>query len=198
MRLRDALDLCSDRHADDWVEIPGSRPATAMVAGLFDAGMKEAGMRPLAGHSLAVFEPDARLSMVWPVPDEPEAEQRDVERFIPEWAERDTHEWKSARAGWAVVLLSGSPIWQTLVWYLDWGSGVGGYVSDFQPVFADRELGGTPDLEGWMTTVWAVGLARLINGFSATGNWYTFDPTPRLVPHPSSLHPIEAEREGAM
>jgi hypothetical protein len=51
MRLRDALDLCADAHSDDWVEIPAGsfgRPATTMVAGLFDPGMTEAQTRPLA------------------------------------------------------------------------------------------------------------------------------------------------------
>ena len=83
-----------------------------MVAGAFDSGAT----RPLTGHSLAVYEPDARLSLAWPVPDEPEAERpnRD-EQGVPEWAEQDSYEWKSARDGWAVILLNGSPIWQALV-----------------------------------------------------------------------------------
>lgn len=98
MSLRDLLDLCQNKHSDDWVLVPGNRPATTMLAGLFDPGMKdEAKTRPLAGHSIAVYEPDPQLSMVWPIPEEPEAERPDrLERFIPEWAEKDGHGWKNA------------------------------------------------------------------------------------------------------
>lgn len=67
MRLRDVLDLCTDLHSDDWVEIPGDqscRPATAMLAGVFDPGSAEPQMRSLDGHSFAVYEPDARLSII--------------------------------------------------------------------------------------------------------------------------------------
>lgn len=196
MRLRDALDLCTDAHQDDWVQIPGSRPATSMIAGLFDPGMSEPRLSPLTGHSIAVYEPDARLSMVWPVPEDDEDGQLLRGDDLPEWLGQAPHEWKSARGGWAVILLNGTPAWQALVWYLDWGSGVGGYVSNFQPVFGDDRESGTPSIERWETTAWAVGLARLISSFSATGDFHTFDPTPSLVPQPPSLHPIDADRMG--
>ena len=196
MRLSDALDLCTDAHQDDWVRIPGERPATAIIAGLFDPGAAEPRTRPLAGHTIVVYEPDARLSLVWPVPDEDEAERPDrYERFIPDWAEQDDHEWKNARAGWVVVLLNGAPTWQERVWYLDWGSGVGGYVADFQARFGEL-VEGVPSIDGWEASVWAVGLTRLLNGFSATGEFFRFDPTPRIVPKPSPLHPIDAGRDG--
>lgn len=198
MNLREALDLCTDAHSDAWVRLYGAqsaRPATAMVAGLFDPGTKEPRMRPLVGHTMAVYEPDARLSLVWTVPDDDEEVERRAD-WKPEWTENDTHEWKHARGGWVVVLLGGAPIWQELVWYLDWGSGVGGYVPNFQARFGDRDAEGTPQIEGWETSAWAVGLARLINAFSATGDFISFDPTPRLVPSPSPVHPVGAARGG--
>jgi hypothetical protein len=199
MNLRDALNLCQAKHSDDWTRMPGGqngRPATAIVAGLFDPGSEEPAMRPLAGHSFAVYEQDARLSLVWPVPEDDDYLGRAGERFVPEWAEQDTHEWKNARPGWAVVLLGGAPIWQDLFWYLDWGSGVGGYVPDYQPVFADSDPGEAPELERWETSTWAVGLAGLLNVFSASGEWYTVDPTARVDPSPSPIHPIDAQRSG--
>lgn len=198
MRLRDALDLCTDAHSDDWVEMPcggWGRPATTMLAGIFDPGGEEPNTRPLAGHSIAVYEPDARLSLLWPMPVEHDDRQR-LDRWVPEWAEKDGHEWKNARHGWVIVLLSGSPIWQAPVWYLDWGSGIGGYVPDFEEVHADRQPGELPELVGWETTAWAAGLARLINSFSETADWPRFDPTPRIVPSPSSVHPVDAQRGG--
>ncbi len=191
------LDLCTDELGDDWVRIPGDGPATAIVAGMHDPGGNEPRTRPLVGHTIAVYEPDPSLSMVWPVPDEDpvEAWHRNRESGLPEWAENDSDEWKSARPGWVVILRSGSPIWQARVWYLDWGSGAGGYVSDFQPLFSDNLVGPRPELLGWETSTWAVGLARLINTFSATGQFVeTFDPTDRLCPEPIKIHPVDAER----
>ena len=197
MRLRDALDLCSDRRVDDWVEIPGERPATAMVAGMFDPGVADdARTRPLAGHSFAVYEPDARLSLVWPVPEDDDHLRPRGDSWIPEWAESDKHQWKSARSGWAVVLLGGAPIWQDRLWYLDWGSGIGGYVPDFDPVYTDIEGPNGPQLEAWQSLSWAVELARLINFFSASSDWFSFDPTLRIVPSPLSQHPVDAARAG--
>lgn len=113
MSLREMLDLCQDTHSDEWVLIPGGRPATAMLAGVFDPGMKDHALtRPLAGHSIAVYEPDPALSMVWPVPEEPEAEELEpFNRPLPEWAEQDGHDWKHPRLNYAVVLLSGAPVW---------------------------------------------------------------------------------------
>src|SRR4051794_36858358 len=134
MKLREALDLCSGGSAHDWVEVPGpwGRPATAMLAGMFDPGGADSVPRPLMGHSLAVYESDARLSLVWPVPedDEPKDLRGDAQ---PEWAQDDPHTWKVVRPGWGVVLLNGAPIWQTPMYYLDWGSGIGGYVARFSP-----------------------------------------------------------------
>ena len=168
-----------------------------MLAGFYDPGFEESRLRPLVGHSLAVYEPDPALSMVWPLPDQDEADEyhRRAGRrdSLPEWAEQDDFDWKSARPSWVVVLLGGAPIWQQLVWYLDWGSGIGGYVPDFQAILKDGESH-RPELVGWETTTWATGLARLINSFSATGDFGTFDPTPRLVPQPSGLHPVDAAR----
>ncbi|HEY8501381.1 MAG TPA: hypothetical protein VIL21_01740 [Solirubrobacterales bacterium] len=167
-----------------------------MVAGLFDPGMSEPRLSPLTGHSIAVYEPEPELSMIWPVPedDEDNATLRGDE--LPEWVEQAPHEWKSARGSYVVMLLSGAPIWQTRVWYLDWGSGVGGYVAHFQVVFAEDRTSGTPSIERWETTKWAAGLARLINSFSVPSDFHTFDPTPSLVPEPAPMHPIDAQRAG--
>ena len=196
MRLRDALDLCTDAHMDDWITMPGGgrgRPATAMVAGMFDPGMTEPNTRPLAGHTIAVYEPDARLSLVWPLP-----EDDDERSGLPEWAEDDVHSWKSARHGWTVVLLDGTPIWQEPMWYLGWGSGVGGYVPDFEPRFGDYDEevgGGVRKLDGWDASTWSIALANLINSFSHTaGEFGNVDPTLNLVPSPLTLHPIDARR----
>lgn len=192
MQLREALDLCTDGHVDDWVRLPGSRPATSMVAGLFDPGMKEPDLRPLVGHSIGVYEPDPRLSLVWPVPEDDEHDRRRGDE-LPEWLEQAPHDWKSARSGWAVVLLSGTPIWQSFIWYLDWGSGVGGYVPHFEPVFAEDST--SPEIERWETSAWATGLAGLINWLASNDEFHRVNPTSSLVPNPSSLHPIDAARQ---
>lgn len=201
MNLREALDLCTDVHVDDWVDMPGGeggRPATAMVAGMFDPGFEDARTRPLAGHSIAVYEPDARLALVWPLPDDDRYLEHPGDRYVPEWAENDAHTWKNARVGWAVVVLAGAPIWQAPVQYLDWGSGIGGYVADFRPILGDydKELGaGARKIEGWEVSAWEVGLANLINSFSHTAaDFARIDPTSRLVTSPYTLHPIDARR----
>src|SRR4051794_10435813 len=98
MNLRELLDLCSGTHSDAWVRMPGAqggRPATAFAAGIFDPGFEDARTRPLAGHTIAVYEPDARISMVWPVVED---DDEDRGRFIPEWLEADGHQWKNARS----------------------------------------------------------------------------------------------------
>lgn len=133
--------------------------------------------------------------------DEDESDRRQrYERFVPEWAEQDSYEWKNARDGWAVILLGGSPIWQTLLWYLDWGSGIGGYVPNFKPVFGDddEELGGgAKKIDRWETTRWEIGLAGLINELSNAGREFaSFDLTSRVAPEPLDVHPIDAERMG--
>jgi hypothetical protein len=198
MQLREALDLCTDSHANDWLRMPGAqngRPATAMLAGLFDPGMKQAQMRHLAGHSIAIYEPDARLSIVWPVPeDDDEVEGRDRQDRLPAWLEQDDHDWSSARPGWAVILLGGAPIWQTLIWYLNWGSGIGGYVTDFEPVNGSYDAASRPSMGVWATSKWAVDLAGLINSLGAPKEFSGFDPTSRLVLEPSRLHPVDAAR----
>lgn len=198
MSLREMLDLCQDSHSDEWVLIPGGRPATAMLAGVFDPGMKDHALtRPLAGHSIAVYEPDPALSMVWPVPEEPEAEELEpFNRPLPEWAEQDGHDWKHPRLNYAVVLLGGAPVWQEPVWYLDWGAGIGGYVPYIEAVLSDGSEDGERPVTGWSVSAWAVGLARLINSFSAPREWYTHDPTDRVVPQPDRLHPLDAALAG--
>ncbi|MEA2408153.1 MAG: hypothetical protein QOE69_2272 [Thermoleophilaceae bacterium] len=115
---------------------------------------------------------------------------------MPEWAEADTHEWSHARDGWVMILLGGAPIWQARQWYLDWGSGIGGYVADFQPRFGGKAEEGRPQIEAWEISEWEVRLARLINSFSATGDFFQFDLTDRVVPSPSRLHPADAARGG--
>jgi hypothetical protein len=51
-------------------------------------------------------------------------------------------------------------------------------------------------LEGWETTTWSIGLARLLNVFSHVGaDFARFEPTSRLVPEPSRLHPVDDQRE---
>lgn len=126
MRLREALDRCTAEHVDDWVEIPGSRPATLMVAAMFDPGAEDARTRALFGHSIAVYEPDPHLTMVWPVPEDDDDRIGRRDQRLPEFAQKDSREWKSARPSWVVILFNGSPVWQDLLWYLDWGSGIGG------------------------------------------------------------------------
>lgn len=180
--------------------MPGAqhgRPATTMLSGLFDAGASEPSLTLLDGHSVAVYEPDARLSLVWPVPEtdeRDEIEQRRRLEYVPDWAKNDEHQWKHATDGWVVVLHGGAPIWQERVWYLDWGSGIGGYVADFQPRFGGPP-GGTPTIEGWEASAWSIGLARLLNSFSSDTDFASLEPTARLVPNPSPRHPIDAQRE---
>lgn len=196
MNLREALNLCTDIHSDDWVEIPSGqwgRPATAMVAGMFDPGFEKAQTRPLMGHSLAVYEPDARLSLVWPIPEDDEADRRGDD-YMPEWLDADGHQWKSARPGWVVVMLSGTPIWQALLWYLNWGSGIGGYVPNITARFGENDDQGVPTVEAWETSEWAVGLARLINSFTPSSGFNKFDPTTCIVPNPLAIHPVDLAR----
>lgn len=194
MRLREALDLCTVSRYDEWVRVPGSRPATSMLAGMFDPGASEPRTRPLVGHTIAVYEPDPRLSLVWPVDEDDDRIGSVRRRGLPEWLETDTHTWKSAEPGWAVVLLHGAPVWQALTWYLDWGSGVGGYVPNFTPVFAPHEPGVPTPLERWAVDEWSVGLNALINVFSASGEWQAFDPVRRITAAPDTLHPVDAAR----
>lgn len=81
-------------------------------------------------------------------------------RTVPEWAENDTQTWKNAKFGWTVVLLAGAPIWQEPLWYVDWGSGIGGYVADFKPRFGDydEELGGgARKVDSWDASAWRSG-----------------------------------------
>lgn len=196
MRLRDALDLCTDDHVHEWIAIPTGqwgRPATTMVVGMFDPGASEPDMRPLTGHSLAVYEPDARLSLVWPMPEDDRSAREDV---LPEWAEQeDLPGFKTARGGWTMVLLSGTPIWQVPMWYLDWGSGIGGYVAHFHPRFGKDDEHHRPTIAGWEVSEWEVAITRLINSFSHTDrDWATVDPTPRIVPNPSKIHPTDFAR----
>jgi hypothetical protein len=166
-----------------------------MLAGIFDPGMEDARTRPLAGHSIAVYEPDPRVSMVWPVPDEAEAEQPNRhERGLPDWAEQDSEEFKSARVAYTVILLGGAPVWQEAVWYLDWGSGIGGYVPYIEPKFSGEYEGHERPQTGWQVSLWAVKLARLMNSFEGTHHWHPHDPTIRLVPEPDKMHPIDARR----
>ena len=198
MRLRDALDVCTDNHAHEWVEIPSGqsgRPATTMVAGIFDPGASEPEMRPLMADSLAVYEPDARLSLVWSMPEDTRDLERPLERSLPDWAKGENIEtFKHAMPGWTVVLLSGAPIWQVLMWYLDWGSGIGGYVPNFHARYGNDE-DGAPTRVGWDVSAWEIAITRLVNSFSHTDlDWMAVDPTPSIVPSPSRVHPIDSAR----
>lgn len=201
MKLRDALDLCSSKHADYWVMMPGNfgRPATTMFAGLFDPRSSESELYALTGNSISVYEPDASLSLVWRVPDDEESGQVRGDR-LPEWAAADGHDWNSATRGWAVVLLHGAPIWQEPIWYIDWGSGIGGHVADFSPNFKDYDVGDDDEdraPDGWTASTWSIGLAGLINSFSPTIHEFVkFDPTSRLVLDPRRIHPVD-EAQGA-
>jgi hypothetical protein len=95
-----------------------------------------------------------------------------------------------------VILLGGAPVWQAPVWYLDWGSGIGGYVPYIEAVFGDDLVDGERPEVGWDVSQWAVGMARLINAFGAPREWYAHDPTSRLVPKPGQLHPVDARQAG--
>jgi hypothetical protein len=199
MKLSDALDLCTDRYADAWIAIPGGsrgRPATAMLAATFDPGMSDPRPRPLTGHTVAVYVPDARLSIVWPMPeDDDEYGNRRRATRLPEWAETDDRSWKHARSGWAVVLLNGSPIWQEPVWYIDWGSGIGGYVANFRARIGDDNESGTLTLDRWEANAWSISFARLLNVFSnVSAEFARLEPTSRLVPEPSNAHPLDEHR----
>ncbi len=194
MTLRELLDAAQLDRSDDWVKVPGNRPATAMVAGVFDAGFEQAQTRPLAGHSIAVYEPNPALSMVWPMPEDDEgADRRRREPFKPDWDPQE--EFKHIRPGHAVLMLGGAPIWQTLVWYLDWGSGIGGYVANFSVLF-DGELDeGPPPTIGWEASSWAIGLAGLISSLDHMAHeWFAHDPTERVVTRRSDVHPLEEAR----
>lgn len=193
MHLREALDLCSDLHSDDWVEIPGSRPATGMLATFFDPGTAEPRTRALTGHSIGVYEPDARLAIVWPVPeDDDDVVRPGRSRDLPEFLEADSRQWKSARREWGVVVVCGSPVWQEPIWYADWGSGIGGYVPEIRPILSE-----SPEEKpaGWEATEWAIHFVGLINRLAGSYQWHEFDPTPRLVAEPQPQHPIDLARE---
>jgi hypothetical protein len=165
-----------------------------MLATFFDPGVAgEPRTRPLTGHSIAVFEPDPRLCMLWPVAEDDDHLGR-YERSLPEWA-ADRH-FKSGEARWSVIMLGGAPVWQSRLWYLDWGSGIGGYVADFSPQFARDAHVFEPVLEGWRTSEWAVAHAGLINAFSPSREWDSLDPTFQIDPQPSQLRPIDAMRAG--
>lgn len=199
MTLRGALDVCSDRFLDSWVRMPGGqdgRPATTMLAGMVDPGGDEPEVRPLVGHSMAVYEPDPRLSLVWPVPEDDRYLERLRDPVIPTWLAEDTHDWGRTERNWVVVLLGGTPIWQEPVWYLNWGSGIGGYVADFQPVYEEADSTEIPLARDWTVSEWSIGLAALISAYEATGDWFRFDPTSRFVPSPSPVHPIDSARQG--
>lgn len=193
MNLGELLDAAQLNHTDDWVLIPGNRPATAMLAGVFDAGFKEAKTRPLAGHSIAIYEPNPAFSMVWPVPEDDEEAERRREPFQPEWDRNE--EFKHVQPGYAVLMLGGAPIWQTLVWYLDWGSGIGGYVAHFSAIFdRDADLRPAP-IVGWEASSWDIGLAGLINSFAHTSHeWFAHDPTDSVITTRSDAHPLAVAR----
>lgn len=192
MSLRELLDLCQVNYFEDWVQMLGGRPATAMVAGVFDPGMKEAAMRQLEGHSIAIYEPDPRLSMVWPVPEEHPAEERKpFETPLPEWLPET---WKTARLVYVVILMSGAPIWQVPVYSLNWGAGIGGFVPSFDAVFGEHGDDG-PSVEGWTTTSWEISLTRLINSFRSNAGWPSHDPTDSIVPEPDLTHPVDVGRD---
>jgi hypothetical protein len=125
-----------------------------------------------------------------PVPDEAEAEQPNrYERGLPDWAEQDSEEFKSARVAYTVILLGGALVWQEAMWYLDWGSGIGGYVPYIEPKFSGEYEGHERPQTGWQVSLWAVKLARLMNSFEGTHHWHPHDPTIRLVPEPDKMHP---------
>lgn len=195
MRLREALDFCSPERAGQWVTMPGERPATSMLAGVFDPEGEGGSTQPLSGHTIAVFEPDPRLLIFWPVPEDSDRGSRWLKGDeMPEWARVGSGRWKAANPGVAVVVLSGAPIWQQRVWYLDRGSGVGGYVPEFEPVFGEREPDAEPSQRGWRTSSWAAGLAALINSFEPTGEFAKLDPTDRIALELEETHPVDAER----
>jgi hypothetical protein len=200
MNLRQLLDICQVGHADDWVLIPGNRPATAMMAGVFDPGFEDARTRPLAGHSIAVYEPNPAVSMVWPIPeDDAETERRSghAEGFRFEWDE-ERKRFKNVRAGYVVIALGGAPVWQTLIWYLDWGSGIGGYIANFSPIFDENLTPEHPEaVTGWEASAWEIRLAGLVNSFSHTArDWAVQDPTDKVVTRRLEAHPLDLAREG--
>jgi hypothetical protein len=177
MNLSDLLDLCQDKHSDDWVEVPEERPATLMLGRAF-------------GSHLAVYEPNPALSMLWLVSEDPD------EDFdgLPFWAEEDTHDWHG-RSGYVVILLNGAPVWQTQSWYMTWGSAVGGYVPDIRKPMHDGGEHGDPANAEWTTTKWEASLARLLNAVAyVSDDWHSFDPVFRLVPEPVPIHPLGAAR----
>jgi hypothetical protein len=77
------------------------------------------------------------------------------------------------------------------------GSGIGGYVANITPEFGEDHEDGTPTRVGWQASRWSIGLADLVNHLADSYQRWDFHPTRRLVPEPSPLHPIDAERTSA-
>lgn len=93
------------------------------------------------------------------------------------------------RAAWRGAGLAGAGLVPRL------GLRIGGYVPDFRPKFADERTLATPAFVGWEVRAWEVGLVDLINSLSPTAHeWVRHDPTLRIAPKPTPLHPIGIRR----
>lgn len=170
--------------------MPGGQPATAMLAVLFDAGARSPELRSVTGDRIAVYEPDARLSIVWTVDDECRGDRPQSDP-----PERVGEQFKHARDGWAVILFSGSPIWQVPIWVSRLGAWDWRVRARLQARTAAtttrqvgrRSRGGTP--QGGSSASRVSSMTSLTRRARAT-----HDPTLRLVPEPSRLHPVDTER----
>lgn len=178
MNLNELLERCQVEHAGDWAEVPGERPATAMIGGVH-------------GTHLAVYVPNPALSLLWLVPDDLEDGH---DNRLPEWAEEDTNDWR-ASSGYVAVLLNGAPVWQVYASYMTWGAGVGGFVPQIDRALHDGVERGYPASEVWTTTKWEIGLASLLNSIVfVPRDWHSFDPVSRLVSRPVSGNPVDSAR----
>lgn len=171
MRLRDALDLCTDRHSDDWVEVPGERPATAMLAGC-SIRVEERTGDPTTGGTHDRGLRAGRAAIDGLAGSGGRRLARPVSRRRNPGMGRDGRARVEACANRACSCaarrspdLAGASLVSRL------GLGYGGYVADFQPVFSDQKTGPYPEIERWEASAWAVGLAGLMSVFSASGEW---------------------------
>ena len=101
-----------------------------------------------------------------------------------------------SHSGFVVIHFCGAPVWQQKIVYLDWGSGVGGYVPEIEAAIQDGVERGYPQSADWVTSKWAISLVWLLHSLTGTSQEFlSKDPVARLVPHPTTTHPIDQQRQ---